>query len=795
MNAICHFVPNAASFIRRCFLLIALIIPFLVAVQPSPANAISEDDAVEAAVEAAARGGQFLGFSIPEDGKELLKELVKCGVKGTPLTDCAKESLINILLKGVPDEAKKIVGCLLGGGDVLACATAAGLDNLPPQAKPVIECMLKGGTVAACAGQLALGSALAQVPPEARKVLECIANGGNPAACGAQALANTLPAGPAKDVANCLANGGSYQDCAKLGGLPIDPGMQQAAQETIDKLKQMKADADQALEDQKGTVKSIIEIAKGIKEEDWAKVTYYGGKELAKIVLTVIVEIVCPPCALIAGPVVAALVDLYGGLAEDLFKAATGGDVGAVPEIVFKFYFTEMITRPCALIPDGGFKDATCGNLAKVIAAAADVFGKAADFALDLAKKALEAVGIWQVGEAIVGVLEDVWNELFGDDLKDPKECKSPTDFYAKNYLACLGAVVGGSRDMMSTLHGKCDAQFRPCYGDKAAGICNGFDKALSDQAGPINAALEEGGRNYSPAIGAFIFSRRAQICANNQIDSINNFKNQYLNEFQKQCEDALGKNVALQVGSCPHKPAGMVRPPGPSLACSKAVAASGWQTLVTNTCDAWCRADPNNCPPSPPPCWVFGNGIKGSYGYTYRFGALDRPLCWMAWEKFSNRWDKYINPAREMPDILGPVAKNYHEIWKILANPELRDPVWSAVRIPAVFQQTVAPATALGSCKASGAMFSPVAEWTPGQTVMTAFSKSPTFSALVNEAPPPPMQRLMVSVQSVALIGGFDSCSGTGLLASPSRTGSDGSFTPRGSGTVTRTERARLGP
>ena len=142
----------------------------------------------------------------------------------------------------------------------------------------------------------------------------------------------------------------------------------------------MKADAEQALNEQKGTVKSIIEIAKGIQEGDWAKVIYFGGKEFAKVVLTVMVEIVCPPCALIAGPVVAALVDLYGGLAEDVFKMVTSGDFGKLPEIMFEFYFSEMIARPCALLPDGGFKDAICGNLAKVIAAAAGVFGDAVDF-------------------------------------------------------------------------------------------------------------------------------------------------------------------------------------------------------------------------------------------------------------------------------------------------------------------------------------------------------------------------------------------------------------------------------
>src|SRR5215207_936334 len=139
MNAICRFVSNAALRVRHrffrfgSFFRFALLVLALVALSPSPSNAITQDEAIDFAVEAAARGGQLLGLSVPEEAKELLKELVKCGAAGTPIPDCAKQSLINVLLKGVPDDAKKMVGCLLGGGDVLACAKQAGLDNLPPQ--------------------------------------------------------------------------------------------------------------------------------------------------------------------------------------------------------------------------------------------------------------------------------------------------------------------------------------------------------------------------------------------------------------------------------------------------------------------------------------------------------------------------------------------------------------------------------------------------------------------------------------------------------------------------------------
>jgi hypothetical protein len=725
MNAICRFVANAFSRARHRSLLIALIIPFLAALQPSPAKAITQDEAIDFAVEAAARGGQLLGLSVPEDAKELLKELVKCGANGTPITDCAKQSMINVLLRNVPDEAKKMVGCLLGGGDALACAKQAGLDNLPPEVKPVVECMLSGKTVAECAGNAVLD---------------------------------------------------------------------QASKELLEKLKGLKADAEQALNEQEGTVKSIIEIAKGIQTGDWAKVIYFGGKEFAKVVLTVLVEILCPPCALIAGPVVAALVDLYGGLAEDVFKIVTTGDFGKLPEVLFEFYFRELIARPCALLPDGGFKDAICGNLAKVIAAAAGVFGDAVDFILGVAEDLLKATGIWQVGEAIVGFIGGVIDDLFGDGLEDPKVCGRADAFFAKNYLPCLGAAAGASAGAspMSALRDACMANFKRCYGDKAGQICDGLDKALNDQAQQVNAALEEGARNYTPAVGAFIYGRRAEFCVAGKDKSIENFRSQ-MSAFAEECTKALGKNVPLQVAACTFKPASITRPPGPSLACSKAVANSGWERIVEETCAKWCRESRNNCPPDPPPCWKWGNVRVEQYGFVYEFSGLERNMCVM---KYPGVWDKIwsrINPPNVIYD------NRYTDVINVLQNPTVRNPVWSSSKVDAV-ANAVAPSLSLGSCRSARTMLTANVQWvkTPQRTRLTQLLQAPmsdatraAISSMFAIRPTPAMtETLQLSLTPVALVPSFDSCPATASLASRGSSGSDGSFTPRSSTTTTTVKR-----
>src|SRR5262245_44630526 len=99
MGSLYRLCANAVGRMRSLCALTVLMLAFI-ALAPSPANAISEDEAIDFVVEAAARGGQALGISVPEEAKDLLKELVKCAAHGTPVADCAKQSVINTILKG-----------------------------------------------------------------------------------------------------------------------------------------------------------------------------------------------------------------------------------------------------------------------------------------------------------------------------------------------------------------------------------------------------------------------------------------------------------------------------------------------------------------------------------------------------------------------------------------------------------------------------------------------------------------------------------------------------------------------
>src|ERR1044071_3179844 len=99
MRAIRGFVANAALRVRgRSLLFIVLNISLFLALPPSPATAMTEDQAIDIAVQAVARGGSAIGLNIPPEAAIVLKELVKCGINGGSVADCAKQSVVYVAL-------------------------------------------------------------------------------------------------------------------------------------------------------------------------------------------------------------------------------------------------------------------------------------------------------------------------------------------------------------------------------------------------------------------------------------------------------------------------------------------------------------------------------------------------------------------------------------------------------------------------------------------------------------------------------------------------------------------------
>ena len=332
----------------------------------------------------------------------------------------------------------------------------------------------------------------------------------------------------------------------------------------------------------------------------------------------------------------------------------------------------------------------------------------------------------------------------------------------------------------MPALHAACVANFKRCY-KNPEGICNGLDKGLNDNAQKVNAALEEGARANTPAVGAFIYGRRETFCKNGADNSVESYRSQ-MQEFAQKCTESLDKNVPLPVAGCMFKSPNVTRSPGAMLACSRAVENSNWEQQVKNVCEAWCREKKGNCPPPAPPCFVHSNTIVEAYGFRYDFSALDRSICvikpWGVWDRI---W-AVINP----PNIL----YDRDQVVQVLQNPAMRNPAWSA-NVTNAFNDAVVPGLSIGNCRSARTMLSANVQWTKtpvrtrlGQLMQQAPVSDTTRVALSGmfaiPLTPAVTESVALSLTPVALVPGFESCPATASLASRGSSGSDGSYTPR---------------
>ena len=525
--------------LRRAGFALAL---FLLFVSSSPR--IAQADAVDFAVDAVVTVGSIAGVPIPREAAGVVKELVRCAVDQKSASDCARASVVKTVLKNVPAEGQQLVGCVLSGRNVAACGGEAALAKVPEAARPLARCIVDGGNVGSCAERFAINQAT-----------------------GA-----------------------------------IDNATKQATDEVLRTLKDIKADAEDAVADMPPAVRNIMALVEGIEEGKWDKILEGGGPIIAKAVITTIINVIVTPAfAPIVGPVVDVMVQERVDLAINILKASKNPDPVEIGELIFQFYLQTMVSGACALIPDGAFKDATCGNLAKAIAGVVGAVGDVVDAIL---------TGVGAVGEAIVELFDDI----FGDGLEDPEVCGPTKDFFASNYMPCMGAAAGDAPaafSVTSAANGACRNQFNKCYGDRTAGMCSALGSAFNDQVRQLNVALADGANMVtSAALGAYLSQRKAQLCRFGYAGRIDNAVDDFLGS---ECSNTLSKTLPLPVNACNFKPPHMKGSRGHLSACLKGAGTGAARDQMNQTCAAHCRDNPKDCEP-PPVCTDPMTGRTFSY-------------------------------------------------------------------------------------------------------------------------------------------------------------------------------------
>jgi hypothetical protein len=422
-------------------------------------------DEVDIAVDAFSIAGASVGISLNGTEKTIVKAIVRCvgqGVqgRGLDLGSCARNEIVQRL----PSAARPLALCMLKGRAADVCAVDGMLAGFPAEARVVMQCVARGEPVTRCGTD----EALRRLPGPARWVGECVASGRAYPACAAEAASKGLPP-DAQPLARCLAGRADFGRCAKFAS-------SSSSRQALDLVNKLKADNRTDLGDGSiASIRNMIQVADGIRENDWIKVSYYGGVEVykaaAKIVLNVLLTPVFQP---LIGPIADAVIQHRADLFARLVTALKARDEGAVAEVAIEGYLIMQIEIACALPMPDEVREAVCGTLGKIIKGVANVGGDIADLAGRLIEDPL-------------GIPSSLWDEtqrarevvLAGKST----DCDSPPVFYAETYARCYQR---GARLIMSdpqhlsvltdSINGMCREYYDGCY------FSNRFDELCNPQ-------------------------------------------------------------------------------------------------------------------------------------------------------------------------------------------------------------------------------------------------------------------------------------------------------------------------
>jgi hypothetical protein len=376
----------------------------------------SRADEVDIAVEAFAPALAFGGVKLGDTEKTLAKSLVRCAISGKTVVNCARDELVRTL----PEQARPFANCLVAGKSPEECGrsevTRRLLEQLPPEAKGLATCIARDADVVGCGKKFALDQA--------------------------QATAfNTL--GALKVSAS-----------RDLGG-PVP-----------------------------GPLQNIIGIAEGIRDDDWPKVIRHGGTEAAKIAGKILMRVFIhpPELAALLDPAVDAIIENRVDLAARFFSAAKNRDEKAAAGVAVEalIFLNLPVAQVCGLIPDGGFKEITCGTAGKIIKVFAGVGSDAADTAVGIGRDLANALGI-NVGEFV-------------------SQCGRSDAYYAQKMAGCWSHAASYKltdpekyNKLEGSLNNLCRNHYLPCHSGRVTpGGLLGLDKPDSERLNEICNPLRE---------------------------------------------------------------------------------------------------------------------------------------------------------------------------------------------------------------------------------------------------------------------------------------------------------------
>jgi hypothetical protein len=399
--------------------------------------------------------------------------------------------------------------------------------------KALVRCAVNDRPLPNCARQIVID----RLPAEARPLTSCVLDGAPIEQCGSEEILRRLPA-PAGAVVRCITQRPDVGVCGTQ--LPLTEAQKQA----FDVIEKFKADGRSALDQEgSGTIRNIIAITEGVRDDDWVKVATAGGPEIYKAAAKTVLKIVLPaviPASPVIDPVIDALIQSRADVVTKVIQGAKRRDVRLVGEAVVEAYFIESVIVPCSIpgIPDD-LKEAVCGNVGKIIHAIAEFGGGAADLVVRLIRDPLG------IPDAIWKELEGIRGTIAGKD----DDCVAPEQYYADKYSKCYHRGVqkrmaGPAQldQLTGSLNFRCRRYYDRCFfSNHFDSLCNPQQAMYGNQINRLTDAVNNAARLYANTFAGFAASK-GQVRACQPLD----FMRHDFQEFLHLCATSLATQVPL---------------------------------------------------------------------------------------------------------------------------------------------------------------------------------------------------------------------------------------------------------
>lgn len=491
--------PRRQDSHRRCGQFLLLLGLSLALFSPREARAMTDKEAVDVTIDILVTAGNSLGVPLDATTVKIVKDVVGCAVSKAG-GDCVTNVVVARALEqmGVNNPvAREAVGCLIGGENAAKCFEKTAMSALPEEARPLATCIVGGGNVADCTAKAAVAQILPKVtegmPKEVANAVTCVVGGKSVEQCGremagslvgncggsgaaaqsciANALASQAGNPQAAAMVKCLGvSGDAARSCASSVGQQV---LGPEARRQLDEVNKTFAELDKIKARTGGesnpreypqtplALYNILKITEGVKENDIGTIILYGGSALYQVAAGIIINYFLPGMGPILGPVAAGMIMNHTIAIQQGFDAIAGGDPVGFAQAAGEWYLTTYIVPTCSLIPPGGFRDATCGTVAKAINTIVGAAGDVAKAILGVGEDFLRLIGVWDFVDgvasgiwngikdavgAITGAIGDGFDAIFGggDEPKDkPPPPIPPAEYFANNMAgACIGKAT-----------------------------------------------------------------------------------------------------------------------------------------------------------------------------------------------------------------------------------------------------------------------------------------------------------------------------------------------------------------